>query len=415
MALFNTILFVFFIFFSININAQERRFSGINKTKLKAIITQLDHEKDSILNEIAACISSNIQLEDSISSLTQVDSLTLIFIGDIMGHDPQIESAYNSESRNYNYDVVFEEVKGLISKANYTIANLEVTLAGAPYKGYPKFSSPDALATACKNSGIDVLVTSNNHSCDRGKNGILRTLNVLDSLGIKHTGTFRDSSEWKSNNLLILQDNNIRVGLLNYTYGTNGLPTPSPTVVNRIDTISMLVDIENSKKANIDKLIVMTHWGPEYKSYPSIWQKNIAKFLFRNGVDIVVGSHPHVLQKMEYFENCGAENGQFIAYSLGNYVSNQRARRKDGGAMLELILTKKLEKVSITDFGYHLTWVHKPIINGKELFKIVPCAKYEAKDFEGLDVTSTKAMKIFIEDSRSLFKKENKDVREKIN
>ena len=134
MALFNTILFVFFIFFSININAQERRFSGINKTKLKAIITQLDHEKDSILNEIAACISSNIQLEDSISSLTQVDSLTLIFIGDIMGHDPQIESAYNSESRNYNYDVVFEEVKGLISKANYTIANLEVTLAGAPYK-----------------------------------------------------------------------------------------------------------------------------------------------------------------------------------------------------------------------------------------------------------------------------------------
>ena len=92
----------------------------------------------------------------------------------------------------------------MISEADYAIANLEVTLAGPPYKGYPRFSSPDALATACKNSGIDVLVTSNNHSCDRGINGILRTLDVLDSLEIKHTGTFRNSSEWENNNLLIL-------------------------------------------------------------------------------------------------------------------------------------------------------------------------------------------------------------------
>ena len=415
MTLFNTTLLSFLIFFSFSVNAQDRNLSRVNKTKLKSIIIQLDYEKDSILNEMASCISSNIQLEDSISILTKTDSLTIIFTGDIMGHDPQIKSAYNPKSKNYNYDLVFKEVKNLISKADYSIANLEVTLAGPPYKGYPKFSSPDALAAACKSSGIDVLVTSNNHSCDRGKEGLIRTLDVLDSLEIMHTGTFRDSTEWKRNNLLILEENNIRIGLLNYTYGTNGLPTPLPTIVNRIDTVAMLLDIENSKQVNLDKLIVMIHWGPEYKSYPSSGQKNIAKFLFRNGVDIIVGSHPHVLQKMEYFENCGAENGQFIAYSLGNYVSNQRARRKDGGAMLELTLTKKLEKVSITDFGYHLTWVHKSINNGKELFKIVSCAKYEEKDFKGLDLYSTKAMKTFINDSRSLFSKENKNVKEKKN
>lgn len=380
--------------------------------RLKAIINDIENKNDSLAQKISEYLLLNNELEDSLENLTKVDSLSLIFMGDIMGHDGQIKSAYNKKTNTYNYNPVFEEVKDIISSSDFAIANLEVTLAGPPFKGYPKFSSPKELAIACKNNGIDVLVTSNNHTCDRGKKGVLRTLDVLDSLDIKHTGSFRDSSEFKSDNLLILEKNNIKVGLLNYTYGTNGMPIPFPTIVNQIDTISILKDIKASKKQNLDKLIVMIHWGPEYKSHPSNKQKNIAKFLFNKGVDIIIGAHPHVLQKMEYFENCGAENGQLIAYSLGNYISNQRARKKDGGAMIEILLTKKQEKTKILDSSFHLTWVYKPIINGKEIFKILPCKKYEKNNFEGLDQKSKNAMKLFISDSRKLLQKENKNIPE---
>ena len=123
-------------------------------------------------------------------NVESTDSLTLTFIGDIMGHTSQIKSAFNSDSNTYDYRDVFSKMPSVIKSSDFAIANLEVTLAGKPYTGYPSFSSPDELAVACKESGIDVLVTANNHSCDKGKKGILRTIKVLDSLKIKHTGTF---------------------------------------------------------------------------------------------------------------------------------------------------------------------------------------------------------------------------------
>ena len=114
----------------------------------------------------------------------QNDSLTIIFMGDIMGHESQIQSAFDSKSKSYNYDSIFKKVSPIIKSTDFAIANLEVTLAGEPYTGYPQFSSPDELAHACKQNGIDILVTANNHSWDRGKQGILRTIKVLDSLKI---------------------------------------------------------------------------------------------------------------------------------------------------------------------------------------------------------------------------------------
>ena len=123
--------------------------------------------------------------------------VSLLFIGDIMGHGSQIQSAFNKDSKTYDYASVFSKVTPIIKRTDFAIANLEVTLAGPPFTGYPQFSSPDALAVACKNSGIDVLVTANNHSCDRRKNGLLRTIHVLDSLEIKHTGTFKNPIDCK--------------------------------------------------------------------------------------------------------------------------------------------------------------------------------------------------------------------------
>lgn len=343
----------------------------------------------------------------------QEDStVSFIFMGDIMGHQSQINAAYDSATNSYNYNNVFKKVSPLIKSVDYAIANLEVTLAGRPYKGYPQFSSPDELAIACKNNGIDILTTANNHSCDRGKKGIIRTIKVLDSLGIKHTGTFNDSIDRVKNNLLILNKNNIKVGILNYTYGTNGIPAPNPTIVNRIKFPLMLSDIQKSKSENLDKLIVVIHWGLEYQSIPNKEQTNIAQFLFNHGVDIIIGSHPHVLQRMEYNPECKNSKENLIVYSLGNFVSNQRTTKRDGGAMLKLTLKKQNNKVKIHDYGYYLTWVHKPVINNKVNFEIIPCYEYESNNYKGINTKSKNKMKIFVSQSRELFKKENKLIKE---
>jgi len=353
-----------------------------------------------------------ISLKTLGQNIEKRDSLSLIFMGDIMGHVPQIHAALDPKTGKYNYERVFKELSPIIKSADFAIANLEVTLSGEPYAGYPKFSSPDALALACKNNGIDVLVTANNHACDRKKKGIVRTINVLDSLGIRHTGTFKNSSDRKKNNLLILSKNHIRVGLLNYTYGTNGVPAPKPTIVNRIDTLVMLSDIQKSKSANLDKLIVLIHWGIQYQSEPSQSQLKMAKFLFKNGVDIIIGSHPHVVQKMEYTKKEGDTSEHLIAYSLGNLISDQRTSKRDGGAMLSLTLIKDNNEVRIAHPGYYLTWVYKSVIHGKKGYEIIPCSIAESDSFKGINLFSRKKMKLFLTDSRALLDKENKHIKE---
>jgi len=350
-------------------------------------------------------------------TLTKSDSLThelsLLFIGDIMGHGPQITAAYNSDTKNYSYNSVFKYVSPQIEQSDFCMANLEVTLAGPPFKGYPQFSSPDQLAFSCKNAGIDALVTSNNHSCDRGDKGILRTISVLDSIDILHTGTFKDSNDRKANNPLIIEQNCIRVAFLNYTYGTNGLKNHYPAMVNRLDKKVIKADIEAAKKLNPDKIIVVTHWGLEYKPQPSTTQIEMGKFIFEAGADIIVGSHPHVLEKMIWEKKTDTKTKEeVIVYSLGNFVSNQRARTKDGGAMFQLTLEKTNGITSIKSTGYYLTWVYTPMENKIKKYYILPAAWYENKPEFFDNKESFNKMKLFLSDSRALYGKYNKNVPE---
>ena len=340
------------------------------------------------------------------------DTLTLTFVGDIMGHDSQIAASIDQQTGKYDYNGVFEKVAPIFKKSDFTIANLEVTLAGPPFKGYPQFSSPDELAVACKENGIDVLVTANNHSCDRRKSGIIRTIDVLDSLEILHTGTFRDSIEKQEKNLLILDKNNIKIGLLNYTYGTNGIPAPAPTIVNTIDSTAMGKDIEASKSQKLDKIIVFIHWGKEYESHPTADQEKLTDYLFNKGADIIIGSHPHVIQRMEYHSKTEGTNERFIAYSLGNFVSNQRKRKRDGGVLAGLTLVKDDQGTRMDKSGYHLIWVNKPKVEGKTKFQVVAGLEKENDKFDSMDSTSLKQMKLFLKDSRELLNKENINVAE---
>jgi poly-gamma-glutamate synthesis protein (capsule biosynthesis protein) len=338
---------------------------------------------------------------------SQDTTLSLLFTGDIMGHDSQIHSAHQPDG-TYNYSEVFKYVSKVISNVDIAVANLEVTLAGSPFKGYPQFSSPDALALAAKQAGFDILCTANNHSVDRRKHGVIRTIKVLDSLNISHTGTFVSKSEREEKYPLIINKNGLKIALLNYTYGTNGIPVPSPVIVNLIDTTAIKSDLKKAKKYNPNIVIVFIHWGSEYQHHPNIIQKNIAKFCFNNGADFIIGSHPHVIQKSEILQ----DSSRFITYSLGNFISNQRKRYTDGGQMIKIVIKKQNEKIVINKCGYILTWVYTPVIKGKKHFYILPASEFEMTPDFFVSQEHYNRMKLFIKDSRELLNSYNKNVGE---
>ncbi|MCO5261443.1 MAG: CapA family protein [Lentimicrobium sp.] len=338
-------------------------------------------------------------------------ALTLIFAGDIMQHGPQIEAAWSDHDSTFNYHPCFSYVKPLVSSFDVAIANLEVTLAGAPYSGYPQFSAPDELAVAARDAGFDILGTANNHSCDRGNKGLARTLNVLDSLGIARTGTFTDSTDLLKYHPLVLSKNDITFALFNYTYGTNGLPFYPPAIVNLIDTNLLINDLAAVDRTKTDFVIVFFHWGNEYQSQPSLTQVKLAGLCKRHGADVIIGSHPHVLQRMEYDEPSDSLPGGFLlAYSLGNYVSNQRDRYRDGGAMISFTLSKTWDKKTVINPEYHLTWVHTPIRDGKKQYYILPVRQFE--NDSTMDTAALEKLRLFISDADELLGKGNRQVPE---
>ena len=339
--------------------------------------------------------------------------LSLLFLGDIMQHDSQIADALDKATGTYDYRPCFQYVKPYIQSVDVAIGNLEVTLAGKPYKGYPQFSAPDELLLALKDMGMDVIVTANNHSVDRGKAGLERTITMLDSFNLSHTGTFRDKEEKDRNHPLMVERQGFKLAILNYTYGTNGLPVTRPNIVNMLDTATIRKDLIKAGELNADAIIVFPHWGGEYQSLPSKNQKAVADLCFRYGATLVIGAHPHVVQPMSWFK----EKNQLVAYSLGNFVSGQRKRYTDGGAMIRI----ELEKVSFQDgssytaidtAGYILEWVYRTVDSRQDYFVIpVPSAEDNPATFIR-DLASRAAFETFISDSRSLFGKHNLNVAE---
>ena len=323
--------------------------------------------------------------------------MSLLFMGDVMGHIPQVEGAYNADTKQYNYMPVFDKIKHKFAQVDFAIANLEVTLAGKPYKGYPQFSSPDALAAACRDSGIDVLVTANNHTCDRGKKGIIRTLDVLDSLKIAHTGTFRNKAEFDKKNLLVLSKNGISVGILNYTYGTNGLPIPSPALVDTISRAQIARDLERADSLGADYKIVQIHWGNEYERLPNKRQKDLAQWLTDQGVHAIIGSHPHVVQESTFLKRQDTQgDSTFVVYSMGNFISNQiTPPGTRGGMLLSLELIRDRAKGRwTTQPHYQYVFVEKRSPRGEAIYRLPPIqlsgssyvdlARREALDLQAL-------------------------------
>ncbi|MDC1107056.1 CapA family protein, partial [Prolixibacteraceae bacterium] len=306
------------------------------------------------------------------------EQVTLTFVGDIMGHGAQIKDAAYHEVHfpKYNpYKHCFQYVKRYLSKSDFTIGNLEVTLAGAPYSGYPTFSSPVSLLEACCDAGIDVFALANNHVLDRGSRGLVRTTKKLEARNVPYMGAYRDTATRDSLSGLVLAKGAMRVGLLNYTYGTNGIVAKHPIVVNRIDTVLIGRDIDLLREKNVDEIVVMLHWGNEYQLKPSKTQRRLASYLHRKGIRIIIGSHPHVVQPIDW----NKKEQKLCVYSLGNFISNQRECPKDIGLIVHITLSKGGKGTVIEDVSYQTTYVHRYAQGDGYGFTVLPCS-YIGKD-----------------------------------
>ncbi len=355
---------------------------------------------------------NNSILTDSIEK----KEISFIFIGDIMQHGLQIESALNSETGKYDFSNQFKYVKSIFKNTDVVVGNLEVTFGGPPYSGYPKFSSPNSLGEAIKNAGINYLIMSNNHVYDRDKTGFEKTINVVDSLGLKRTGTFLDYADKKKNNPMIIEKNGFKIALFNYGYGVNDNFYEAPNLINFHEKDSIKNDLFKAKSESYDAIIVTLHWGKEYVREPDSLQIDLATFCFENGADIVIGSHSHVINRMEHYtyksENVN-EKEVLVAYSLGNFVSNYgNWRYCDGGTMIEFTLSKEKDKnLKIENPEYQLIWVYRPVKSGKLLYHYVLPFNKSGNNYKMSDSDKIQ-LNIFLKDSRELLDGQNIGVKE---
>ncbi|MBM4172162.1 MAG: CapA family protein [Ignavibacteria bacterium] len=310
------------------------------------------------------------------STKNSIQTIQLSFVGDIMCHSPQFEFARIGKN-SFDFKPAFREIKKFLSKSDFTFGNLETVILGGNEKlsGYPLFNSPPELLDAVKDAGIDFLFTSNNHCNDKGIRGIENTINHIRERGIGQHGTFLSKSNRDSS--LIISINEFNIGILSYTYGLNGnyLPKEKIYMASLIDTNQVKFDIDKFSQHKLDCILIYYHFGNEYSRKPSNYQKELVKKTFEYGADIIIASHPHVIQPFEYFiKDKGKMDKGFVAYSLGNFISNQRWRYSDSGIILDLQLTKSTltDSVWISKVDFTPTWVFKGKTSNGNEFIILP-------------------------------------------
>jgi poly-gamma-glutamate capsule biosynthesis protein CapA/YwtB (metallophosphatase superfamily) len=296
---------------------------------------------------------------DSVMGRTLTEKLTIGAIGDILIHDTVYQDAYNGTQ--YNFNPIFDNVKSILESPDVLTANQESMLGGVGIgvSSYPTFNSPHEVANALVNTGVDIVSLANNHTLDKGERGILSATDYLNSIGLPHVGSFLNEEDRQ--NLRIIHKNGIRLAFLSYTYGTNGIPIPDGKdfLVNLINRDIMSEEIKRAKK-EADVVIMSIHWGNEYQRIPTNEQKDLANFLANEGVDIIFGSHPHVLQPMEWIKTQDGRNA-FVIYSLGNFISGQVRDYKDIGGMATVEITKHItetgKSIELSNPAFYPTYV----------------------------------------------------------
>ena len=354
------------------------------------IFTQIRNEdyQTELSKQSEEILSANTEDTNSVEVTSKPETenqkpitFTLTAIGDVMCHNTQYWDAYQKETNTYDFSYVFNDIKYDIQKGDIAVASLETCFAGEErgYSNYPTFNSPDSLAYSLKDIGIDVLSTAGNHCLDMGFDGLSRTIDVLNKADISHLGTYQTQEE--RDKILFKYTKGLKVAFINYTYGTNGIPVPSdkPYCVNLIDKDLIKKDIESAKSQNADVIVACMHWGTEYQTSANKEQEDLADFLFQNGVNIILGNHPHTLQPMEKrtvtLEDGSTQDG-FIIYALGNFICDQNAENTRNSIILNLSITKQVDgSITIDNVDYIPIYMYKDASKSVQKMKVLNIEK----------------------------------------
>ncbi|AMW32807.1 CapA family protein [Fervidobacterium islandicum] len=293
--------------------------------------------------------------------------ITFSFVGDVMFHMPTINSAYSNG--RYDFKNIFSYVKKYIEKSDIAFCNLETTLGGQPYTGYPQFSSPDEVLDALKFAGFDIINVANNHMLDRSVQGLKQTITKVSKYGLTYVGARLTPLEKL---FKVVEVKGFKISFASFTYSTNGISTDEKHkyMFMYISKPAILSVLDEMKKAS-DIVIIYFHYGNEYQTRPTKEQIELAYFALDNGADMVIASHPHVLQRIELVK-CGLKT-KLIAYSLGNFLSNMTTSGTDEGVILDVAYHPVK---GVIDVNPILTWVHRYKIGNKIAYRILP-----VKDF----------------------------------
>lgn len=370
------------------------------------ILSSCTQSEDKPVLSYSISTSYNNLINSIQSPFNERKTATLTAVGDIMFHRYQLTRAYNYNTSEFDFFEAFQYIEPYISKSDFAVGNLETTLAGSGgsrmnsvfqgYNGYPCFNTPDKAAINIKETGFDLLTTANNHSLDSNTSGLKRTLNVLDDNGILHVGTYRTKED--AEEIQVVNVNGIDFAFLGYTYSANGftLPKEEEYMLNSLDMYDeeklekMYKKVRQAHNMDVDMVVVMLHYGNEYVKYPDeYYQRPIVKKIFESGADIILGSHPHVLQPIEIHE-IEREDGNIetglVIYSLGNFLSSQQgnsSKDTDIGVIMDIDLeqignnTPRIKGISLVPtFTYWtnevigIVPVHE-VINNEEKFNFI--------------------------------------------
>lgn len=302
--------------------------SGITCILLIAFILWVNGFNSKSTSDDIANKYSQVQTENEVvTEVTEVteepDTMQIVMVGDMLMHERIIESGLQ-EDGTYNFDHLFVNVKDTIQAADFAIVNQESIMGGPSfgYTGYPSFNSPYELAHAEAEAGFDLLLLATNHTIDKGEKGVENCMSYLDEnlpeldyIGINH------SQEEQDENIYTFEANGIKVAVLNYTYGTNGIQLPSgkPYIVNLMDEDKIRSDIQKAEEI-ADFTILCPHWGTEYNLGTDSSQKKWVQVFLEEGVDLVLGAHPHVIEPIEWVTD-EEGNKMLVYYSLGNFIN----------------------------------------------------------------------------------------------
>ena len=301
------------------------------------------------------------------------DTVTICIIGDVMLHSAQIENCFSryaatdhkadpAESGHYDFSPCFSEIRTLLEDADICAANMEFTLAGPPYSGYPAFCAPDSYAGYAADCGVDIFLTANNHILDKGASGALRTLEVYRGMkerGILDTGCFADSVSMQERYPLIVKKKGLRIAFVNFTYGTNVTADSGFPAVCMMDREKIASAMEKARN-EADVIIALPHWGTEYALKHSAGQEEMAEFLVRRGADAVIGSHPHVVQDTGIIK---ALDGDYVPviYSTGNIISNMSADNTQIGLVVTVPVVRYMDgEARLCEPEFTFTWCSLP-------------------------------------------------------